>query len=93
MVISVEIIDRYIKMIEEAISESPNDDQYTSYSHLIWMLNEIKTGEMQYGKSNRWLGFVQGIIIERGLTTINEERDFTRPFFHEEFTSKLGVDT
>lgn len=33
------------------------------------------------GKAGRWLGFVQGLMIERGLTTVHVERDFTRPYF------------
>ena len=33
-------------------------------------------------KANRWLGFVQGILIAGGLTTVQVERDFTRPLFH-----------
>ncbi len=32
-------------------------------------------------KLNRWLGYIQGVLIERGLTTVDEERDFTRPYF------------
>lgn len=33
-------------------------------------------------KANRWLGFVQGVVITAGLTSIEIERDFTRPYFH-----------
>ncbi|QIV65879.1 hypothetical protein Cp1R7AA1_166 [Mesorhizobium phage Cp1R7A-A1] len=29
----------------------------------------------------RWLGYIQGVLIERGLTTVQEERDWTRPLF------------
>ncbi|RWI96406.1 MAG: hypothetical protein EOR22_06505 [Mesorhizobium sp.] len=32
-------------------------------------------------KLNRWLGYVQGVLIERGLTTVQAERDWTRPLF------------
>jgi hypothetical protein len=48
------------------------------------MLNELKTVQFPKGKANRWLGFIQGIMIERGLLTVKEERDFTRPFFKNE---------
>lgn len=34
------------------------------------------------GKANLWLGFVQGIVITGGLTTVQAERDYTRPLFH-----------
>lgn len=29
----------------------------------------------------RWLGYIQGLLIERGLTTVEIERDWTRPLF------------
>lgn len=29
----------------------------------------------------RWLGYVQGVLIERNLTTVDVERDWTRPLF------------
>ena len=32
-------------------------------------------------KLNRWLGYIQGVLISRGITTITEERDWTRPLF------------
>lgn len=32
-------------------------------------------------KLNRWLGYIQGCLIERGYTTVEAERDFTRPLF------------
>ena len=39
--------------------------------------------EIQEDKANRWLGFVQGVVISAGLATIDGERDFTRPLFHK----------
>lgn len=29
----------------------------------------------------RWLGYIQGCLIERGITTVTAERDWTRPLF------------
>lgn len=29
----------------------------------------------------RWLGYIQGVLIERGFTTVEAERDWTRPLF------------
>jgi hypothetical protein len=29
----------------------------------------------------RWLGYIQGVLIERGRTTVEKERDWTRPLF------------
>lgn len=32
-------------------------------------------------KLNRWLGYIQGCLIERGYTSVEAERDWTRPLF------------
>lgn len=32
-------------------------------------------------KLNRWLGYIQGVLIERKYTTVQAERDWTRPLF------------
>ena len=43
-------------------------------------------------KTGRWVGYVQCLLIEvEKVTTINEERDFTRPLFHELYTTE-GLD-
>ncbi|WP_127275177.1 hypothetical protein [Mesorhizobium sp. M8A.F.Ca.ET.021.01.1.1] len=47
-------------------------------------MNELIDGcesAMPICKANRWLGYIQGVLIERGLLTVQEERDATRPYF------------
>jgi len=39
------------------------------------------TSNMPICKLNRWLGYVQGVLIERGVLTVEGERDATRPLF------------
>ena len=40
-------------------------------------------------KTGRWLGYVQCLVIEiANVTTIQAERDFTRPLFHELYTAE-----
>lgn len=34
-------------------------------------------------KLNRWLGYIQGCLIERGYTTVQAERDWTRALFRD----------
>lgn len=36
---------------------------------------------MPVPKLCRWLGYIQGVLIERGITTVEAERDWTRPLF------------
>lgn len=53
--------------------------------HLLKMLDamEKNADAWPFDKTNRWLGFVQGVLFERGVLDVNEEREVTRPFFHE----------
>ena len=55
--------------------------------HLRWMLNHCLGHFMEWpvDKTSRWIGFVQGVMACRGLLDCNEERDRTRPFFHEAY--------
>lgn len=54
------------------------------------ILEGIK-GEYPIDKLNRWLGYIQGNLISRGLTTVDKEREFTRPIFREAY-DKLGLE-
>lgn len=62
-------------------------DRYTvmAADHLDLMdfIYEFREGvtTLPLMKLNRWLGYIQGVLIERGATTVVEERDFTRPLF------------
>lgn len=37
--------------------------------------------ELPLMKLNRWLGYIQGSLIQWELTTVQTERDWTRPLF------------
>lgn len=43
-------------------------------------------------KMNRWLGYIQRYVIEKGHTSVSAERDFTRPFFRPlDFDERLNL--
>lgn len=51
--------------------------------HLLWMLQELlHNKEQSETKKHRWLGFIQGVIITKGYTTVLEERIVTRDIFN-----------
>lgn len=51
----------------------------TSPKHLQWMLTEIQVNhDQELTKKHRWLGFVQGMLVAHGVTTVPVERDYTR---------------
>ena len=41
---------------------------------------------------HRWLGFIQGILIARGVTTVQQERDYGRPMFQRLYTQQ-GIES
>lgn len=59
---------------------------YESLSHLKGMvesiLEGIKSGK-KYGKWMRWLGYVQGVMVMRGLIDVDVERDRSRAILVE----------
>ncbi len=58
-------------------------DGLASYNLGIF-LTEFETAindKMPLNKLNRWLGYIQGVLISNGLTTVEIERDWTRPLF------------
>jgi len=47
--------------------------------------------KMTEDKISRWLGYVQGIMTVYGWITVEEERETTRPLFHQAYED-LGLD-
>ena len=42
-------------------------------------------------KLSRWLGFIQGYLIYNKVTSVDAERDFSRPYFHQAYEDS-GID-
>jgi hypothetical protein len=36
-------------------------------------------------KTSRWIGYAQGVLIQNKVTTVDAERDFSRPLFHRAY--------
>lgn len=69
-------------------TEFPDGDP-THPEHLLWMCEHCiplirDDGQgMSVDKYSRWLGFVQGCLIMQGWTTVQDERNRTRPWFNK----------
>lgn len=64
-----------------SIEQKPGDE--TNPVHLIWMLQQIKdNSEMSQTKRHRWLGYIQGVLVMKGVFNVEEEREYTRPIFN-----------
>ena len=77
---------KHVKAVNH--TEIENGDP-TSLEHLLWMCEFCATQVrddghgMSVDKYSRWLGFIQGCIIMHGLTTVEAERNRTRPWFNK----------
>lgn len=55
----------------------------TSGEHIIWMLEQLaKDKKQSVTKKHRWLGFIQGVLIANGVTSVDAERELTRGIFN-----------
>jgi len=65
-----------------------------SVERVIAMMDKVVENHDRWppDKTGRWVGYVQCILIEvEKVTTVKEEREYTRPFFHEIY-SLAGYD-
>jgi len=69
--------ERYLKMIDE----SPEPLKLADLRLFTGEALERTLERHPIAKLCRWLGYIQGVLIERGLTTVRAERDWTRPYF------------
>lgn len=63
------------------------DDAPTSLNHLHWMAAHALAHyhEWPTDKTSRWIGFIQGVLANRGFLNVEVERDRTRPIFHQAY--------
>jgi len=70
--------ERYRDMMLAAPVSFPPSDP-------LWLFNmEFMFGcrdGLPVPKLCRWLGYIQGVLIARGYTSVEKERDWTRPLF------------
>jgi hypothetical protein len=57
-----------------------NNENPGSLSHIRWMLLEIPKmlDDGKYEKAHRWLGFVQGTLWAKEISTVEELKDDNR---------------
>lgn len=81
---------RYSTMLMKAIDDNNywgwRDVGYstTKAASLVDFLVEFQRGiqdNLPLNKLNRWLGYIQGTLIAWDITSVQAERDFTRPLF------------
>lgn len=79
---------RYKDMLQDK-KDIDNNLGKTSNANLLWMCDRIlEDDSMPEDKISRWIGFIQGVMAVKGYTTVDEERDFSRPLFHHAYNVK-----
>ena len=72
---------RYRSIVRE--SSQLNDDQKR---HIIGLCETaMMSPHMYVDKHSRWLGYIQGYLTAYGLLSVLEERNLSRPLYHEAY--------
>ena len=52
----------------------------TSFNHLNFMIDTIEDSldSWDEAKINRWIGYIQGVLVAKGATNLDHERDRVR---------------
>lgn len=85
---TLKVIRDYISIIECGKNDIDALLEHTSSRDLVTLLNEALDKYDEFmdldndnSKVNRWLGYVQGVLITVGYLTVQGERDYTRKYF------------
>jgi hypothetical protein len=84
--VTIQLFQRYKSIIEEKYPEEDGDE--TSLNHLKWMCDHVLNSDMPIDKMSRWLGFVQGLLTAKKIISVEEERNFSRPLFHQAYENE-----
>lgn len=53
----------------------------SEFKEFLTLFQDGVRDQLPLMKLNRWLGYIQGTLITLGYTTVEAERDWTRPLF------------
>ena len=87
----LETLDGLTDQIPRLDPNPPSED--TSSTHLLWMILHAcqNLDKWPIDKTNRWIGYIQGVATARGWITSAAERERTRPIFHKAYAA-MGHD-
>ncbi len=65
-----------LSTVSDEGKHSPPNDKDTTDEHLLEMCEKIlaSSATMSMGKMNRWIGYIQGVMVQRNMTTVEAER-------------------
>jgi hypothetical protein len=63
---------------DEAKKVLSEEHPTTGINHLNYMIDEIVEGGQSEGKANRWLGYLQGVLVATGVATLSQMKDVNK---------------
>jgi len=80
--------DLYLSILVTNRNNYPSKPGELSHRHLTWMCQEISDNHKEWpaDKSNRWIGYVQGVLSALQITSVDVHRDMTREIIKESET-------
>ena len=84
----LELASNYVDRLEKLEDwETEIEDMRRDNLIAFWKLavERILNWELPDDKMWRWIWYLQWVLISRWLVSVNEERDRTRPIFHEAY--------
>lgn len=91
-----QLFERYREMLYASVGGNPANNKYPidkiECDNIKWMI-ETALENIDFwpiDKLNRWLGFIQYFVCLKEYTTVDDERDFSRPLFHDAY-SRSGI--
>lgn len=77
-----ELTEPLLQLVRSS-DEATNPPPRTSLANLDFLLTRMVSDEtLPIDKTQRWLGFVQGVLAARGILDVDAERDRTREILH-----------
>lgn len=78
---AVRYAEHILQRIDLRVAVDDAKDPDINVKHLIWVCHQIikhagyVPNEWSVTKLHRWIGYIQGVMTARGITTVQQERD------------------
>lgn len=88
--VTIALLMGYKQTCKTTSDPNPDSPAGTSLKHMAWMCDQAFDNQLEWpmDKLSRWLGFIQGVLIMKGIIEAEHTRNITRPMFHAAYTNE-----
>lgn len=79
------MVATHLRFIYFPLHPAIQDAPACSGRHLAWMVEEMERG-LSEGKTMRWLGYIQGVLVTLGIAPLEDMKAFSRTKSIEELS-------